>query len=213
MPFGTNVGHWLRGSAARGLGMKVTVRLKDDLVQEIDRVAAAQGQTRSAWIALTLARSALAPVNDVLPVPASSEGEQGDDQVRITVRLNRSEADAIVTAGTGAGLNRNQWIKRTIRWHLWDKAAELKLVPSTYAELRKLRMQVRAIGRNVNQAVHAMNAANMPGSTLQIARIAESFFETCADVQSELRSTRRSLSTYIGSEIGYWTEAFAEARP
>jgi hypothetical protein len=35
-----------------------------------------------------------------------------------------------------------------------------------------LRKQVLAIGRNINQAVHAMNAANQPGSTLEVARIA-----------------------------------------
>lgn len=193
--------------------MHVGFRIKDELVVEIDRVAAANGQSRSAWVTLALARAVLSPVNDVLPVPAAAEGDVADDQVRITVRLNRSEAEAIATAGADVGLSRNQWIKRTIRWHLWNKAAELKLVPSTYAELRKLRMQVRAIGRNINQAVHAMNAANQPGSTLELARIAEPFLETCADVQSELRATRRSLSTFIGSEIAYWTEAFAEARP
>lgn len=37
--------------------MKVTVRLGDDLTAEIDRIAAANGQTRSSWItkALTVA--------------------------------------------------------------------------------------------------------------------------------------------------------------
>jgi predicted transcriptional regulator len=44
--------------------MMVSLRLKDELIAEIDRVASAHGQTRSAWIASTLARSVLAPVND-----------------------------------------------------------------------------------------------------------------------------------------------------
>jgi predicted transcriptional regulator len=35
-------------------------RLKDELIAEIDRVASAHGQTRSAWIASTLARSVFA---------------------------------------------------------------------------------------------------------------------------------------------------------
>lgn len=200
------------GAAARGFEMKVSVRLDDDLVGEIDRVAAAHGQTRSAWIALALARAALAPANDVLPTPAPKEGDASDGLVRITVRVERSEAEAIVEAGAESGLNRNEWIKRTIRWQLWDKAAQLKLAPTTYAELEKIRKQVRAIGRNVNQAVHAMNAANQPGSTLELSRIAEPFIETCADVKALLTETRRSLAVYIGSEVGYWTSAFAEAR-
>lgn len=192
--------------------MHVGLRINDDLVAEIDRVAAANGQTRSAWIALTLARAALAPTNDDLPTPQPRERERHDEVVRITIRLERSEAEAIEEAGATTGLSRNEWIKRTIRWQLWDKAAQLKLAPATYVEIEKIRKQVRAIGRNINQAVHAMNAANQPGSTLELARIAEPFIDTCGDLKAFLTDTRRSLAVYIGSEIGYWTGAFAEAR-
>lgn len=38
------------GTAARGRRMTVTLRLKEELVAEIDRVAAAHGQSRSCWI-------------------------------------------------------------------------------------------------------------------------------------------------------------------
>jgi metal-responsive CopG/Arc/MetJ family transcriptional regulator len=48
--------------------MMVSLRLKDELIAEIDRVASAHGQTRSAWIASTLARSVLEPANDSLPI-------------------------------------------------------------------------------------------------------------------------------------------------
>ena len=69
-----------------------------------------------------------------------------------------------------------------------------------------------AIGRNINQAVHAMNAANQPGSTLDLKRIAEPFIETCGELKSLLFATRRSLSSYVGGEVGYWTGAFGEGR-
>lgn len=190
--------------------MIVTARVSEGLAAEIDRVAAASGQSRSAWIALALARAALAPSNNDLPTPAQRDGGHPDDQVRITVRLHRSEVEAIEEVGADLGLNRNEWLKRAIRWQLWDKAARLRLAPATGAELGKLRKQVLAIGRNINQAVHAMNAANQPGSTLELSRIAEPFIETCTDLRSLLTSMRRSLATYIGGEVGYWTEAFAE---
>jgi hypothetical protein len=197
----------LSGSAARGFKMKVTVRLKDELVEEIDRVAAANGQTRSSWIANALARSALAPGTEGLPVsPVLGRGHP-DDYIRVTVRLNRSEIEGIDTVSTPMQLTRNEWIKRTLRWQLWDKAALLRLAPSTQNEIVKLRKQIRKIGVNINQAVHAMNAANMPESSLDIARIAVPFMETCGELRALLIASRRTLASSIGGEIGYWTGA------
>ncbi|KRB93242.1 hypothetical protein ASE22_25610 [Sphingomonas sp. Root720] len=190
--------------------MMVSLRLRDELVAEIDRVATAQGQSRSAWIALALARAALGPENDNLPVPAEQGRGHPEDQVRVTVRLNRSEIEAIDAVGSPMGLTRNEWIKRAVRWQLWDKAARLRLAPATQGEIGKLRKQVLAIGRNINQAVHAMNAAIQPESTLDLARIAEPFLETCGELKAQLFATRRSLSSYVGGEVGYWTGAHDE---
>ena len=190
------------------LGMKVTVRLSDDLAAEIDRIAAANGRTRSSWIVNALAHAAVAPENDGLPVTPVQGRGRPDDQVRVTVRLNRSEIEAIDAVGAPMGLTRNEWIKRTLRWQLWDRAAVLRLAPVTQTELGKLRKQVLLIGRNINQAVHAMNAANMPESTLDIARIAGPFLETCAELKGVLFGTRRALSSAIGAEVGYWIDSF-----
>jgi len=57
-----------------------------------------------------------------------------------------------------------------------------------------------------------MNAANQPESSLDIARIAEPFLETCADLKIVLHATRRSLSAYVGGEVAYWTGAFGAPR-
>ena len=179
---------------------------------EIDRVAAANGQSRAAWVANTLARAVLAPEHDDLPIPAGRAGGHPDDQVRVTVRLNRSEIEAIDEVGTPMGLSRNEWIKRALRWQLWDKAAHLRLSPSAKDEVGKVRKQILLIGRNVNQAVHAMNAALMPESTLDMARIAEPFLDTCAELKTLLHTTRRTLSAYVGGEVGYWTGAYGQPR-
>ena len=192
--------------------MIVSARVSDELAAEIGRVASANGQSKAAWMAAVLARAALAPENDRLPMSVAGGGGRADDQVRVTIRLNRSEIAAIDAVGAPIGLSRNAWIKRALRWQLWDHAACLRLAPVTQGELGKLRKQVLAIGRNINQAVHAMNAANQPGSTLELARIAEPFIETCGDLRAMLLVMRRSLASYIGGEVGYWTAAFGENR-
>ena len=185
--------------------MKVTVRLTDELVAEVDRIAMANGQTRSSWIATALRVAAVSPESGNVPImPVQGRGHP-DDYLRVTVRLNRSEIEAIDIVAAPMRLTRNEWIKRTIRWQLWDKAALLRLAPSTQAEIGKVRKQVLAIGRNINQAVHAMNAANMPESSLDIARIADSFLETCAELRALLAEARRELASSIGGEVGYWT--------
>jgi hypothetical protein len=195
------------------LEMIVSARVSDDLAAEIARVAAARGQPKAAWVANVLTRATLAPENDSVPTWAGGAGGHPDDQVRVTIRLARSELEAIDRVGAPLGLSRNEWIKRALRWQLWDKAASLRLAPVTQGELGKLRKQVLAIGRNINQAVHAMNAANQPESSLEISRIAEPFLETCGDLRSLLLATRRALASYIGGEVGYWTGAFAGDRP
>lgn len=191
--------------------MMVSLRLKDDLVAEIDRVAHAHGQSRSAWMARMLARAALAPENGALPVPATQRGGRGDDYVRVTVRMDRSELEAIDTVGAPMGLTRVEWIKRVLRWQLWDKAALLRLAPATQSEIGKLRKEVLNIGRNINQAVHAMNAANQPGSSLDLARITGPFLETCEELKTLLFILRGTLSSSIGGEIRYWTNGRWEA--
>jgi hypothetical protein len=187
--------------------MIVTTRVSDELADEIDRVAAANGQTRSAWIANVLLRAAVSNESQAVPViPVQGRGHP-DDYVRVTVRLHRSEIQAIEKVGAPLRLSRNAWIKRALRWQLWDKAGSLRLAPISQAELGKLRKQVMAIGRNINQAVHAMNAANQPESSLDIVRIAGPFLETCADLKPLLFATQRALSSSVGAEVGYWTSA------
>jgi hypothetical protein len=187
--------------------MIITTRVSNELADEIDRVAAANGQTRSAWMANVLLRAAVSDESQAVPVlPVQGRGHP-DDYIRVTVRLHRSEIEGIDKAGAPLGLSRNAWIKRALRWQLWDKAGSLRLATISQDELKKLRKQVMAIGRNINQAVHAMNAANQPESSLDVARIAAPFLETCAELKTLLFGMRRELTSYAGAEVSYWTSA------
>jgi hypothetical protein len=66
------------------------------------------------------------------------------------------------------------------------------------SELGKLRKEIVRIGQNINQAVHAMNAANQPESSLDIAKIAPQFLDTCTDLKSIVFAARREVSSCIG---------------
>lgn len=189
----------------------VSVRLSDAVLAEIDRLAAMNGQSRAAWMSKVLATEVILPKHEEVPLGETRGRGHPDDAVRVTVRLSRSEIEAIDAVGEPMGLTRNEWIKRTLRWALWDKAGTLRLCPVSQGELGKLRKQIIKIGRNINQAVHAMNAANMPGSSLDIARIAGPFLETIADLRPLLRDARFEATSYAGSEVAYWTGAMSAA--
>lgn len=211
MPFGTVV---YNGKMAplHGAGpLIVTARVSDDVAAEIDRLAAANGQSRSAWMSRALTRLVLAEGGEKLPLVPVAAGGRPDDTVRVTLRLRRHEIEAIDTVGAPLGLSRNEWLKRAIRWQLWNRAGVLRLAPITQAEIGKLRKQVIRIGRNINQAVHAMNAANMPGSSLDIARVAAPLIDTCVDLKAHLFDLRETLSACVSGEVAYWTGANEES--
>jgi predicted transcriptional regulator len=75
------------------LKVVISLRLKDDLIAEIDRVAAAHGQTRSAWIAQILTRTVLASEHDDLPI-AGAAGRLTEARRRL---LHGSNTLSIVT--------------------------------------------------------------------------------------------------------------------
>jgi hypothetical protein len=113
----------------------------------------------------------LEPANDSLPILDQQGRGHPDDQVRVTVRLHRSEVMRLMrlarpwgcrgTSGSNVPCAGNFGIERArCAWRLSARRS--------WANCK----QVLAIGRNINQAVHAMNAANQPGSTLEVARIA-----------------------------------------
>ena len=99
-----------------------------------------------------------------------------------------------------------QWLKRTIRWQLWDRAGELRLVPVTTRAITRLTFQVRAIGRQLNQAVHAMHAANQPGSQLQIDRIAGDVVAMEERILPVIARTADELQQVLSGEVSYWTD-------
>jgi hypothetical protein len=179
----------------------VTVRLADDISSAVDALAKAAGIKRSAWINRAIKDALQARPDEIRALP-----EVTTPTKTITMRFPVGEIEAMETVAMRAGLTRAQWLKRTVRWQLWDRAGELRLVPSSTRPIIRLVSQVRAIGRSLNQAVKAMNAANRPESRVDIGRIAEDIIQMEVRMRETLGSNAAELATIVSGEIYYWTE-------
>jgi predicted DNA-binding protein len=185
-----------------GAGMPhVTVRLADDTSSAVDALAKAAGMTRSAWINRAIKDALQARPDEIRDMPDMTAATK-----TITMRFPITEIAAMESVAARAGLTRAQWIKRTVRWQLWDRAGELRLIPSSYRSIIKLVSQVRGIGRSLNQAVKAMNASNRPESKVDIGRIAEDVLQMEMRMRDTLGSTAAQLATIVSGEVYYWTE-------
>src|SRR3546814_10156689 len=121
----------------------------------------------------------------------------------VSLRFPLEELAAMELVAARSGLTRAQWIKRTLRWQLWTRAGELRLVPGSHRAIIRLVGQVRAIGRSLNQAVKAVNAANRPDSSLEIQQAAPAVI--AREKSTELRLGKEWVSTcrFRGSPYHY----------
>lgn len=178
----------------------IGIRIEDDLASLIDALARAAGMTRSAWIRRALIGALQRRPAEVRDVPRSGTASE-----KLSLRLSASEVSAIDLVARQADLTRAQWLKRTIRWQLWNRAGELRLTTPNHDAILKLAVQVRAIGRSLNQAVKAMNAANQPGSAVEIQSAARSVIEMEADLAETLQMISTELASVLAGEVRYWT--------
>ncbi len=179
---------------------RITLRLDDDVTDLVDVLAKAGGMTRSAWIARAIKDALGRRPDEVRDIPAS-----GGASKTLALRLPAEEMDAIDLVAARAGMTRAQWVKRTLRWQLWTRAGELRLVPSSYRSIMKIVGQVRAIGYSLNQAVKAMNAANRPESPLLIEQVAPHVIAMEGRLSETIREANSTLTAIVSGEVDYWT--------
>src|SRR3546814_11624045 len=122
-----------------------------------DALARAAGMTRSRWIARAIIDALPARPEEVRDVPI---GEGASKMVSLRFPLEELAAMELVAARSG--LTRAQWIKRTLRWQLWTRAGELRMVPGSHRAIIRPAGQVPATGRLTNQAVKVVKRANRP---------------------------------------------------
>ncbi len=180
---------------------RVTIRLEDDVSELIDRLAKAAGLTRSAWITRAIKDALPARPDEVRNMPMHERGPS----MMLALRFPAEDIAAMDHVATRAGMTRSQWVKRALRWQLWDRAGELRLVPASHRAIIKLVAQVREIGRSLNQSVKAMNAANKPESPIEIQRVAAELVKMEQHLSGIIRGATAELATAVSGEVDYWT--------
>lgn len=179
----------------------LSLRIDDDIAEAVGVLSKAAGMSRSAWIARAIKDALEARPDEIRDVPTSNEG----GSKALHFRLHTEEVAAIDYVAEQAGLSRTQWVKRTLRWQLWTRAGELRLVPSSYRSIMKIVGQVRKIGYSLNQAVKAMNAANRPESPLIIERVAGDVLEMEERLSATIKEADAELTAIVSGEVNYWT--------
>lgn len=167
------------------------VRLPDDLAARFDAMAASHGG-RSALLRSVIDQ-ALRSDQDEVVVPAPRERTT----TRVEVRLTASDIARLDDAAGTRGLKRTEWIVALLRRRLFGKAPPPR--PDRAAIAQSWR-ELNRIGINLNQAVHALHAATMVDSGLDLAREAARVASFRDDVAEKLAALGQALK----GDASYW---------
>lgn len=118
----------------------LTLRIEEDVVEVIDMLAKAAGMSRSRWIKRAIIDALPARQNEIRDVPTGKDPTGEGVSKMLSLRFPVDELSAMDQVAARAGLTRAEWIKRTLRWQLWTRAGEMRLVPS------HVRAIVRLVG-------------------------------------------------------------------
>ena len=123
---------------------------------------------------------------------------------QVNLRMSVAMIAAVDEAAQSFGMTRSQWIISALRGRLWDREGKVVVSPIAKQAISAMINQVVRIGRNVDQAVHAMHSANLPGSGLDKNRIAGQLVEMRGDVREVVETNRRALLAELNVEEDYW---------
>ncbi|WP_299110314.1 hypothetical protein [uncultured Bradyrhizobium sp.] len=171
------------------------LRLPDDLAARFDAKAASAG-----------GRSALLRklIDDALEDGGDASGETASPRTRTTdrlqLRLMREDIVQLDAAADARGLKRTEWLVMLLRRRLHATSppprADRVLIAQSWRELNR-------IGINLNQAVHALHAATMVDSRLDLAREAA----RVASFRDEVTDQLRVLGGALKGDMAYWDTA------
>lgn len=172
----------------------LTARVDRDLLAAFDAVAEGRGG-RSALLRTVLQQS-LKHVADA-PRIASRVDSAGN---RVSLTFTDVETAVLDHRATQRGVDRAGWIKALVRRHIALKAGVDDGLRDAVAPIR---MQLQRIGRNLNQAMKAGNAAMMADSGLQIDRE----LRRIADMREEINEQIQALAAVLRGETAFWEVA------
>lgn len=171
------------------------LRLPDDLAARFDAKATAAGG-RSALLR-KLIDGALENAGDGSSETASPRIRKTD---RLQLRLMREDIVQLDAAADARGLKRTEWLVMLLRQRLHATSppphGDRVLIAQSWRELNR-------IGINLNQAVHALHAATMVDSRLDLAREAARVASFRDEVADQLRVLGRALK----GDMAYWDTA------
>lgn len=183
--------------------MMLKVRIDEALCVEVDAAAHRAGVSRSQFARVALEEKARGQV----VADAASSPQQAGLRKSIHVRLHAPETDAIDRAAASLGMKRNQWIVKRIRGALWDGTDNLRPSPSTADAIGGAVFQLQQIGRNLNQAVRAVNASAMPESGMNQSLVVADLVRMKAELQSAIDVATAAILAAANGERAYWTQA------
>ncbi|WP_257542337.1 MULTISPECIES: mobilization protein [Sphingomonadaceae] len=167
------------------------VRLPADLARRFDRVAAGQGG-RSVLLRKVIERATA----DAGEAEAPAAGPVRRSR-RVEIRLSDEELTLLDQAAAERGLTRNVWVATLVQHRLRDDTPPA--LPERQA-LADAWRQIRRVGLNINQAVHALHSATMTDSRLDLAREAARVAAMREDVAEQTRAIGQALK----GDLSYW---------
>lgn len=171
----------------------LSVRVDADALTAFDSFAVGRGG-RSAlvrqMIERTLQESAARPHID---------RPEGAARNRVSLRFTEVEIAVIAHRASQRSTDHAGWIKALVRRHL---ALKSRVDDGLLAELAPIRMQLLRIGRNLNQAMKAANAA-----MLETGDKIEPELRRIADMRMEISEQVTAVGDAMRGDASYWAVA------
>ena len=186
--------------------MRLTFSINSETGTAADAAAQAEGLTRSRWVARLIERELAAR-----PAPPTPAKRHRGETVKLHLRIDAPVMDAIDIAANSAGMKRNQWVKNVLTSQVFSKDGEIVLSPILRQKLTDQRGQLLAIGRNINQAVHAINSAVMPDSGMNLVQCANHLLAMRDDLDEAMTADRILLLEMANAERRYWRGGSSDA--
>jgi hypothetical protein len=172
----------------------LTARVDRELLAAFDAVAEGRGG-RSALLR-TVLQEALKHVADAPRIAARADSAGN----RVSLTFTDAETAVLDHRAAERGVDRAGWIKALVRRHIGLKGTVDDGLRDAVAPIR---MQLQRIGRNLNQAMKAGNAAMMADSGLQIDRE----LRRIADMREEINGQIAALADVLRGETAFWEVA------
>ena len=118
----------------------------------------------------------------------------------VSLRFTEVEIAVIAYRASQRSTDRSGWIKALVRRHIGLKS---RVDDGLLAELAPIRMQLLRIGRNLNQAMKAANAAMLETGDKQI----EPELQRIADMRMEISEQVTAVGNAMRGDASYWMVA------